>query len=44
MGERVSAGAPLLMVHAETPGELEYAFEYLSRHPDMVAIAGEQGS
>ncbi|MAT84157.1 MAG: thymidine phosphorylase [Gammaproteobacteria bacterium] len=44
VGERVSAGAPLLMVHAETPGELEYAFEYLSRHPDMVAIAGEQGS
>lgn len=37
-GDRVAAGEPVLRVHAETPGELEYALEYLSRHPDLVGI------
>ena len=35
----VMAGQPLFVVHAEGPGELAYAFDYLMAQPDVVAIA-----
>ncbi|MEJ8568829.1 thymidine phosphorylase family protein [Elongatibacter sediminis] len=38
LGDCVEVGAPIMTVHAESPGELAYALGYLSRHPDLVAI------
>ncbi|MFA6985763.1 MAG: thymidine phosphorylase family protein [Arenimonas sp.] len=38
IGDFVSAGQPLFEVHAQTPGELEYALEYAGKHPDIFAI------
>ncbi|QSX77775.1 thymidine phosphorylase family protein [Agrilutibacter solisilvae] len=40
-GDRVQRGDPLLVVHAESPGELAYALEYAHAHPDILTIAGE---
>ncbi len=37
-GDTVRAGEPLFHVHAQTPGELEYALEYAAAHPDIFAI------
>jgi thymidine phosphorylase len=39
LGEEVAAGAPLLTVHAESPGELGYAMEYATANPDLIEIA-----
>ncbi|MGX6571298.1 thymidine phosphorylase family protein [Cupriavidus necator] len=33
LGDRVEAGMPLFTLHAEAPGELAYALEYLAAHP-----------
>ncbi|MBF5008699.1 thymidine phosphorylase family protein [Burkholderia pseudomultivorans] len=33
LGDRVEQGMPLFTVHAEAPGELDYAFDYLAAHP-----------
>ncbi|MFE8071814.1 thymidine phosphorylase family protein [Marinobacteraceae bacterium S3BR75-40.1] len=41
LGEKVSAGAPLLTVHAETEGELSYAMEFLQDHPSLIRIEEE---
>ena len=38
IGDRIDAGEPLLQVHAQSPGELEYALEYATAHPDIFAI------
>jgi len=38
LGDVVTAGQPLLTVHAESPGELDYAFDYLRRSPDLIRI------
>jgi thymidine phosphorylase len=38
IGDKVDRGQPLFILHAETPGELAYAQEYLAAHPDIVAI------
>ncbi len=38
LGARVDRGQPLFTLHAESPGELAYASEYLSFHPDIVRI------
>lgn len=38
VGDRVEAGQPLFTVHAEAPGELDYALEYCARHPGIVAL------
>lgn len=35
LGENLDKGQPLFTVHAESPGELEYALEYVRRHPDI---------
>ncbi|HEX5307032.1 MAG TPA: thymidine phosphorylase, partial [Dyella sp.] len=36
--DRVSAGQPLFTVHAQSPGELAYAMEYVARHRAIVAL------
>jgi thymidine phosphorylase len=38
IGSQVDGGQPLFTLHAETPGELAYAQEYLAAHPDIVVI------
>jgi thymidine phosphorylase len=38
IGQRVGAGEPLFDVHAQTPGELDYALEYASKHPDIFEL------
>lgn len=38
LGEAVEVGAPLFTLHTETPGELDYAIEYVSSEPDIVAL------
>ena len=38
LGQRVESGAPLYTVHAEAPGELEYALAYAAQHPDIVLV------
>jgi thymidine phosphorylase len=39
IGSKVDRGQPLFTLHAETPGELAYAQEYLAAHPDIVVIS-----
>jgi thymidine phosphorylase len=34
----VDAGSPLYTVHAQTPGELDYALGYAAKHPDIVQV------
>ena len=38
LGDTVTAGQPLFTLHAQSPGELAYAMEYVSRHPDIVGV------
>jgi thymidine phosphorylase len=38
IGDRVEACQDLFQVHAESPGELEYALTYASSHPEVVAV------
>jgi thymidine phosphorylase len=38
-GERVRSGDVLMTVHAESPGELEYALEYFRAHPDVITLS-----
>jgi thymidine phosphorylase len=38
LGEDVTAGEPLLDVHAETAGELTYALDYAAANPDLIEI------
>ena len=35
----VLVGEPLLTLHADSPGELEYALRYWEANPDIVRIA-----
>jgi thymidine phosphorylase len=39
LGEKVERGAPLITVHADTRGELQYALEYQALHPGAIEIA-----
>jgi thymidine phosphorylase len=34
----VTAGEPLFTVHAETPGELAYALDYVAANPDLMQM------
>jgi len=43
VGDTVEVGTPVMTVHAEAPGELAYALDYLRQHPDMMRINGEMG-
>ena len=38
MGDRVAPGQPLFTVHAEAPGELAYALDYLAKQRDIVML------
>jgi thymidine phosphorylase len=38
LGQSVEGGQPLFTLHAESPGELAYAREYLTVHADIVSI------
>lgn len=38
LGDPVARGQPLFTLHAQSPGELAYALEYVARHPDIVAL------
>lgn len=39
LGEQMEKGAPLITVHAETKGELQYALNYHALHPGIIEIA-----
>lgn len=39
LGDRLEAGQLLMTLHAESPGELQYAVEYLEAHPEMIGIS-----
>lgn len=39
LGDSVVAGAPLMRVHAVSPGELQYALHYLDGQADIIRIA-----
>lgn len=41
VGEPVASGQALFTLHAQSPGELAYAMEYVSRHPDIVRLGAE---
>ncbi len=36
--QQVAEGEPLFTLHAETPGELAYALDYVATHPSAIAI------
>jgi len=38
LGDEVAAGAPILEIHAESPGELAYALDYAVRNRDTIEI------
>jgi len=38
VGARIERGRPLFTVHAEAPGELAYALDYVAAHPDIVNV------
>jgi len=38
IGDRVARGQPLFTLHAETPGELQYALSYLSEAGEVVTL------
>jgi thymidine phosphorylase len=37
-GQPVEKGQPLFTVHAEAPGELDYAMDYITLHKDIISI------
>jgi thymidine phosphorylase len=39
LGCAVEKGQPLFVVHAEAPGELEYAMDYVRSQRDLVSLA-----
>jgi len=41
LGDCVSVGDPLITVHSEAPGELEYAMEFYHQHAELVRIEPE---
>jgi len=38
LGDVVSAGQPVCTVHADSPGELAYAFDYAAANPGIFTI------
>lgn len=43
LGERVSKGDTLFDIHAESPGELAYALDYLANQPVIVSVGDLEG-
>jgi thymidine phosphorylase len=44
LGASIEQGDPLLTIHAETPGELDYARAYLSANPQVIDLADGRGA
>jgi thymidine phosphorylase len=42
LGDVVRRDQPLVTLHAETRGELEYAQRYLAANPDIIGLDGEE--
>ncbi|RTE65985.1 thymidine phosphorylase family protein [Amphritea opalescens] len=42
VGQQVQLHDPLLTIHAESSGELNYAVEYLESHPDIISLNTEE--
>jgi thymidine phosphorylase len=42
LGQKVEGGQPLFTLHAESPGELVYARDYLASQADVVVIGEPQ--
>ncbi|WP_417224634.1 thymidine phosphorylase family protein [Amphritea sp.] len=42
VGQQVHIHDPLLTIHAESSGELNYAVEYLESHPDIIRLNTEE--
>jgi thymidine phosphorylase len=40
LGTKLAPGDPLLTIHAETPGELDYARAYLRANPQIISLDG----
>jgi thymidine phosphorylase len=38
IGDSIRSGELLFEIHAESPGQLEYALTYAATHPDVIAI------
>jgi thymidine phosphorylase len=38
LGDSVGRGQPLLTLHSQTPGELDYALDYHARHPGLISV------
>ena len=38
LGSRVDKGQPLFTIHAEAPGDLDYALHYARANPDIVRL------
>ncbi len=38
IGTRVEAGQPLFVLHAEAPGVLAYALDYITGQPDIITL------
>ena len=38
LGHEIERGHPLYTIHAETPGELDYALEYALANPDIYIV------
>ena len=38
LGDRVEAGQPLYTLHAQSPGELAYAWEFVRANPDVLRV------
>ncbi|TIR19922.1 MAG: thymidine phosphorylase family protein [Mesorhizobium sp.] len=44
IGDSVRSGEPLFQIHAQTPGELEYAFGYATANAEVFEIRGQDDS
>jgi len=42
VGARVKKGQPLFTIHADSPGELDYALSYLEEQEEIINIEGER--
>jgi thymidine phosphorylase len=38
LGSRVERGQPLFVLHADAPGVLRYALDYIAGQPDIVSV------
>lgn len=42
LGQKVLPHTPLLTIHAESSGELNYAVEYLENHPEIICLTDQE--